>query len=119
MRRYLLCLLALSSFAFGAERAWQDAVVTKVSSTENNGAAVAPVGAMLVGVPIRIVSTYYTVKTADMSYLLLWKNQRKPLNVTLNAKTKISVEGQNAHIIDDEGHDKKLPIVLKAAHPEK
>jgi hypothetical protein len=35
--------------------------------------------------------------------------------VTLYGKTKIAIDGKNAHILDDEGKDEKVPIAEKIA----
>lgn len=42
-------------------------------------------------------------------------NGGHPLNVTLNGKTKIAMDGTNLHILDDGGKDIKVPVVEKIA----
>ena len=89
----LTATLALSlTFApptFAKPSQWQKAKVVNITS-ESGGAVAAPIGAMIVGV-------------------------RQLLNVTLYGKTKIAVDGRNAHILDDEGKDRKVPIAQKIA----
>jgi len=72
---------------------------------------------MLFGVPI--TKTYYWIETEDTTYILGPAiTKRQMLNVTLYGKTKISIEGHNAHILDDDGKDKKMPIAQKIARTQ-
>lgn len=111
----------------------KDAKVTRIaSSTENNGAVVGTTGTMAVGGVIKSDTMYYWIETEDMIYVLdysynpavkaPWPGQhsrgRTP-NVALNGKTKISVDGRNAHILDDDGWDVKIPIFEKIARQPK
>lgn len=95
--------------------------------------------ATVISVETTIVSTaswgdtnvvHYKIQTGDMIYVLEYAfnpavkapfpgqhtRSRSP-NVTVNGKTKISIDGRNAHILDDDGKDVKLPIVEKIARP--
>jgi hypothetical protein len=45
-------------------------------------------------------------------------NGGHPLNITLNGKTELAIDGTNAHILDDAGKDVKVPIVLKVARAD-
>jgi len=69
----------------------------------------------MVGVPIRHWTTWYKIETEDITYILAWRDKKKPLNVTLHGRTKIWVDGSDAHVLDDGGKDVKLPIVEKRA----
>jgi hypothetical protein len=40
------------------------------------------------------------------------------LNVTLHGPTKLAIDGNNAHILDDYGKDEKLRIVQRVARPK-
>jgi hypothetical protein len=114
MRKFAFVFLFLSvSVALAANRQWTDAKVAKITS-ENGGAAAVPIGGAIVGVPI--TKTFYWIETADTVYVLgpaIGKNRL--LNVTLYGKTKIAVDGRIAHILDDDGKDKTLPISEKIA----
>jgi hypothetical protein len=94
---------------------WKDAKVIDITS-DRGGAVVVPVAA-LVGVPV--TKTFYWIQTDDTIYVLgpvLTKSQL--LNVTLHEPTKIAVDGNNAHILDDYGNGKKLPIAEKITRPK-
>jgi hypothetical protein len=94
---------------------WMDAKVIDITS-DRGGAVVVPVGA-LVGVPV--TKTYYWIQTDDTIYVLgPVLTKRQLLNVTLHEPTKIAIDGNNAHILDDYGKDKKLPIAEKVARPK-
>lgn len=117
MRTLALTLALLCATAvFGAPRVWKDAKVANIGS-QNGGNAVIPVNGMLLGVPI--TKTYYWIETDDTTYVLGPAiTKRQLLNVTLYGKTKIAVEGHNAHILDDDGKDKKMPIAQKIARTQ-
>jgi hypothetical protein len=40
------------------------------------------------------------------------------LNVALNGKTRIALDGTNAHILDDSGKDVKMQVARKIAKPQ-
>jgi hypothetical protein len=40
------------------------------------------------------------------------------LNVTLYEPTKVAIDGNNAHILDDYGKDRKMPVVEKITRPK-
>jgi hypothetical protein len=77
---------------------------------------------------VKTTAMYYWIETVDMIYVLEyaynpavklpWPGQhsrsRTP-NVTLNGKTKVAIDGHNAHILDDDGRDVKVPIYEKIA----
>ena len=116
-------ILLASVVLQGAPRKWQDARVTAISS-EVTGAAAAslPVGTTVFTGAAPLRTLYYRIETDDLIYILALtpgrsplSHPRKPLNVTLHGKTKISIDGTNAHILDDAGKDVKLPIIEKIA----
>ncbi len=124
MRSIALVFFILSATpALANTRQWQDAKVTRIASnTEDNGVVVGTVGTTMVGGRVQSESTFYWIETADTTYILSqmfnpmrnWRRP-KPLNVTVNGKTKIAVDGADAHILDDAGKDIKLPIARKIA----
>jgi len=123
MRRAALILAILCTSAALAPAApakhndyeWKDAKVIDITS-DQGGTVVVPVAA-LVGVPV--TKTFYWIQTNDTIYVLgpvLTKSQW--LNVTLHEPTKIAIDGNNAHVLDDYGKDKKLPVAEKIARPK-
>jgi len=107
--------VACFSIAIGKGYQWKDAKVIDITS-EKGGAVVVPIAA-LVGVPI--TKTFYWIQTDDTIYVLgpaITKSQL--LNVTLHEPTKVAIEGNNAHILDDYGKDKKMPVVEKVTRPK-
>jgi hypothetical protein len=112
-RSVLLIVLLSASVALAGPRQWKDAKVAKISS-ESGGAAAAPIGGMVVAVPI--TKTFYWIETEDTTYILGPAiTKRQFLNLTLYGKTKIAIDGTNAHILDDEGKDRKIRIAEKVA----
>ena len=111
----LLVTIWITSVSFAKTREWKEAKVTDVSETIVAAAAWGDTN-------IR----HYTVETDEMIYVLdyaynpavkaPWPGQhsknRAP-DVTVNAKTKIAIEGKDAYIIDDSGREVKLPIGKK------
>jgi hypothetical protein len=112
----LVFVILCASAVTAKNREWKDAKVTAITSdTTNGGVAVIPIGGILAGVPITNHRIFYRIETADMVYILAYVNKKRPLDVTLNGKTKIAIDGHDAHILDDAGKDVKLPIVQKIA----
>jgi hypothetical protein len=112
----LIFAVLCSAFALAGNRDWKDAKVVNISS-ENGGAIAAPVGTMMVGIPI--TKTFYWIQTDGITYILgPAMSRRQLLNVTLNGQTKIAIDGHNAHILDDDGKDKKMRIAEKIARPK-
>lgn len=108
-----LVVILLASVAIAKDRQWKDAKVAKITS-DVSGAVVVPVGTSLVGV--HIVRLFYWIETDDTTYVLGPAiGRRQSLDVTLYGKTKIAIDGRNAHILDDAGKDRKLPIAEKIA----
>ncbi len=109
----LLFFLVCTSAVLANNRQWKEAKVVKISS-ESGGAVAAPIGTMMVGVPI--TKTFYWIETEDIVYVLGPAiTKRQLLDVTLYGKTKIAIEGKNAHVLDDEGKDRNMPIAEKIA----
>jgi hypothetical protein len=111
----LIFAVLSSSVAVAKDHQWKDAKVIDITS-ERGGAAVVPLVA-LTGGPI--TKTFYWIQTDDTIYVLgpvLTRSQL--LNVTLHGPTKLAVDGNNAHILDDYGKDEKLRVVKKVARPK-
>lgn len=129
MRILALVFVLLRATAIQAktERQWKDAKVANItSSIQDNGAVVGTIGTTVVGGRVQTSETYYWLETEDITYVveisynpfrsrMAQPNGGHPLNVTLHGKTKIVIDGTNAHILDDAGKDVKVPIVLKVA----
>jgi len=113
----LLSLLLFSSVAAATTRQWQDATVADITyNSSNGGTATIPVGGITAQVPIIVNRIYYRIVTKDTTYILVLVNKKHPLNVTLHGKTRIALDGSNAHILDDAGKDVKVPIAQKIAN---
>ena len=111
----LILAVLFSSVALAKDLQWKDAKVIDIT-TERGGAAVVPIAA-LVGGPI--TKTFYWIQTDDTVYVLgpvLTRSQL--LNVTLHGPTKVAIDGNSAHILDDHGQDEKLRVVEKIARPK-
>jgi hypothetical protein len=111
----LVLAVLCSPVAQAKDHQWKDAKVIDITS-EKGGAIVIPIAAF-VGGPI--TRTFYWIQTADTIYVLgpvLTKSQL--LNVTLHGPAKLAIDGNNAHVLDDYGKDKKMPIVEKVARPK-
>jgi hypothetical protein len=109
----LVLVILCAATVFAKDRQWKDAKVVNITS-DVGGTATVPVGTMLYGV--RIVKTFYWIQTADTTYVVgpaIGKHQS--LDITLYGKTRIAIDGRNAHIMDDGGKDRKLPIAEKIA----
>jgi S1-C subfamily serine protease len=117
MKALALVVVFLSASVVSANnRQWQDAKVVNITS-DKAGAIVAPIGTMLVGVPITQI--FYWIQTYDTTYVLgPVFTRHQTLNVTLNGKTKIAIDGRNAHVLDDGGNDRKLAVAEKIARPQ-
>jgi len=117
----ILVLLSLTVLVSAKEREWKDATVIGFRSGAA-GSATVPVGTSSVTVPIN--QTAYWIKTGNMTYVISCypravSNGWRCPNLTVNGHTKIAIDGRNAHILDDDGKDRKVPIIAKIADPEK
>jgi hypothetical protein len=114
-RKAALILAVLCSVALAKDHQWKDAKVIDITS-EKGGAVVVPIAAV-VGGPI--TKTFYWIQTPDTIYVLgpvLTRSQL--LNLTLHGPTKVAIEGNSAHILDDHGIDHKIPVIEKVARPK-
>jgi hypothetical protein len=116
-----LVLLSIPSFLAAKERNWQDATVIAFRSGDAGSASI-PVGTATVTVPIN--QTAYWIKAGNMTYVISCyprarANGWRCPNLTVNGHTKIAIEGRDAHILDDDAKDRKVPIIAKIADPEK
>ena len=133
MRRVALILAILcTSVAQANNLKWKDAKVTRIASrVENSGVFVDSVGTAIVGGRIKNRAMYYWIETEDMTYVLEYSynpavklplpgqhSRNRTPNVTLNGKTKIAINGHNAHILDDDGRNVKVPIFEKIARQQ-
>ena len=110
------CTVALAKDRPGKDHPWKDAKVIDIT-TEKGGAVVVPVAAVLGSSPV--TKTYYWIQTEDTIYVLgPVLTRSRLLNVTLHGPTKVAIDGNNAHILDDEGKDKKIAIAEKIARPK-
>ena len=115
MKMALMLLMLAATLGEAKTQNWKDAKVTDVSETIVSAASWGDTN-------IR----HYTIETDEMVYVLdyaynpavkaPWRGQhsknRAP-DVTVNAKTKIAIEGRDAFILDDTGREVKLPIAKK------
>jgi hypothetical protein len=111
--------LLSASVATAKKHEWQDGIVVNITS-EAPGAT-APGAETVFGYQIK--RAYYWIKVGKITYVLAnsWSvgfhSPKAPLNVTLNGKIKIAVEGRNGFILDDGGKEIERPIVAKIAEP--
>lgn len=116
----LFLILAFSSVATAKEREWRPATVSEMTSedSEIDKPPNPKTGQSLVFLTTTIL---IRLETPDITYVVRQIIHRNghPLNVTLHGETKICVEGNNMHILDDAGKDVKLPIVQKIAKQQK
>lgn len=115
----VLVVISLSVASVGAakQHEWQEGILTKITSE-------AP-GALTPGAETlfryRIKRSYYWITAGNITYVVVnsWSvgfhSPKAPLNVTLNGKIKIAIEGKNAYILDDAGKQIERPIVAKIA----
>jgi len=108
----LIFAILCASVALGSDRLWKNAKVIKISSESGTGWA-APRGTW--NIRGQVTKTYYWIETDDTVYVLGPSVTKEWLKVTLHSTTKIVIDGGNAHILDDEGKDKKMPIAEKVA----
>jgi hypothetical protein len=133
MKALALTLLLLVPPAIMAKpREWKNATVAAIAvGTADNGAAVMPVGTIWLGVRITANCIGYRIETEDMIYILEycynpivqhpWPGQhsrKRAPDMTVNGKTKIAIDGHDAHILDDSGKDVSVPIVEKIARQQ-
>lgn len=111
----LIVAILWSSLAGAKDYQWKDAKVIDITS-ETRGAMVVPIASLMGGPPTK---TFYWIQTADTIYVLgPVISKRQLLNVTLHEPTKIAIDGRSAHVLDDYGQDRKMPIVEKVPRPK-
>ncbi|HKO05161.1 MAG TPA: hypothetical protein VJW51_10445 [Candidatus Acidoferrales bacterium] len=114
-----LFLLCSASAAAAKKHDWQEG--TLVDITSEAPGATAPAAETVAGYKIK--RAYYWIKVENITYVLVnsWSvgfhAPKAPLNVTLNGKIKIAVEGKNVFILDDAGKEIERPLVAKIADP--
>ena len=113
---------SIASVSVAENREWQDAKLIKITSDPAGTAAIVlPMGTGLMGVSVPMTRAFYWVETDHMIYVLpvlpgfCWHCKSSRLNMTVNRKTKIAVDGMKAHILNDAGQDVKFSIVQKIA----
>lgn len=112
--------LLSTSGAAAKKHEWQDGTVVKV--TPDAPGVTAPAAETVYGYQIK--RAYYWIKVGKITYVLAnswtvgFDSPKAPLNVTVNGKIKIAIEGRNAFILDDAGKEIERPIVAKIADPE-
>jgi Flp pilus assembly protein TadD len=101
----------------GKQREWREGIVTKITS-EAPGATPPPAETVF---RYQIQRWYYWVTTGNTTYILVnsWSvgfhAPKAPLNVTLNGRVKIAIDGKDAYIIDNSGKQIKRPVVTQIA----
>src|ERR1700685_1883242 len=111
----LMVAVLCSTVALAKDYEWKDAKVIDITS-ERRGAVVIPVASLVGGPPTK---PFYWIQTAETIYVLgpvIGKHQL--VSVTLHEPTKIAIDGKTAHILDDYGQDRKIPIAEKVARPK-
>jgi hypothetical protein len=117
----IFALFLLPLVASAKNREWKDATVVAVR-TSSSGSASMPVGTVSVTVPVNQTACW--IKAGNITYVVscfpraISNGWRCP-NLTVNGPTRIAIEGRNAHILDDDGKDRKVPIIAKIAEPTK
>ena len=108
-----------SSAAVATPRDWKPATVAEITSEDTE----IDKPNSRTGQPFVILTTTILIRleTPDITYIVrqIIRRNGHPLNVTLHGETKISIDGHDMHILDDDGKDVKLPIVQKIAKTEK
>jgi hypothetical protein len=112
-------VLVLSGALAAKEREWQDG--TLVNITSDAPGATDPAAETVSRYHIK--RAYYWIRAGNITYVLVnswavgFHAAKAPLNLTVNGKVKIFIEGQNAFVLDDSGKEIKRPIVAKIAEP--
>ena len=118
LRRGLLFLVVCSVVSLARDRAWTTGTLVD-SQTER--------GTRTVGIPSTIGSgpiiatlpndlTLYTIDDGAYLWVVsrrLTKKHDKPLDLTINAPVKFSIEKGDCYLLDDEGKEHKLMVEKK------
>lgn len=109
-------LLLFASFACASAKPWQSGTLVKIASSEGpSGTAVAPIGGMILGVPIRNVTVFFYIHSGDLVYVGARRGEQHPLNITLNGPIRFFVAGTKLHILDDADKEQKMKLIQKIA----
>lgn len=117
----LLAVLLLAPVATAKPRQWQEAKVLKMTTDQaGTQAVVLPVGGGLYGASVPISRAFYWIRADKITYVIPnysngWLIQRW-LVLTIGGTVKISADGNNLHILDDDGKDRTVRIVMKVAN---
>jgi hypothetical protein len=119
----LLLVLITTSVAVAKSRQWQDAKVLKLTSTqEGTQAVVVPVGTGVYGASVPITRAFYWIKAEKITYVIPnYSNGvliQRWLVLTIGGTTKVSVDGKNLRLLDDEGKERTVRIVAKIANEQ-
>jgi len=110
-------LLDATPATAGKKHDWQDG--TLVDITDDAPGATQPGAETAWGYHIK--RAYYWIRVGSMTYVLVnswavgFHSPKAPLNLTLNGKVKVAVEGKNVFLLDDAGKEVKRPLVTKIA----
>lgn len=111
----LMVAVLCSSIALAKDYEWKDAKVIDITS-ERRGAVIVPIASLVGGSSTK---AFYWIQTAETIYVLgPIIGKRQMLNLTLHEPTKIAIDGRTAHILDDYGQDRKIPIAERVARPK-
>jgi hypothetical protein len=104
----LMLTLLLATTSLAKTRDWKTAKIEATSETN--------VSWKLWG---EKTTMHYTIETEDMIYFADYTfkpgqhSDSHPPNISVNALTKIAIEGRNAYVLDVAGKEMKLHIVRK------
>jgi hypothetical protein len=111
----LIVAILWSSLALAKDYEWRDAKVIDITA-ERRRAVVVPIASLVGGSSTK---TFYWIQTTETIYVLgPVIGKRQLLNVTLHEPTKIAIDGKTAHIVDDYGQERKIPIAEKVVRPK-
>jgi hypothetical protein len=107
---------AFCTVALAKDRPWKSAKLIDITA-EKGGAVVVPVAALFGSSPV--TRTFYWIQTENTIYVLgPVLTRSRLLNLTLHGPTKVAIDGNSAHILDDDGKDRKIAIAEKIARPK-
>ncbi len=101
----------LPAAAASGVRQWHHAGVTEVSYHTAQGALLnIPAGHATTPVRTWVNTITYHIASEGTTYVVVLVNKRRPLNIKVQDKIKVSVDGRKLHILDDVGKDIKVSI---------
>jgi hypothetical protein len=116
---FVVIVLSVASLGFAKQHKWQEGTVAKI--TDDAPGVTRPAAETVFRYRIR--RAYYCITVGNLTYVIVnsWSvgfhSPKAPLNVTLNGKVKIAIEGKDAYVLDEQGKEIKRPIVAKIAGP--